>query len=105
MLERFGAKGPVVDYARVLAGMRVEIPVTGTRLEPRLDLANVDVGPLIEYAVGILVTEEVGKVLEDVLGGEIKQDTPPNEPKQPADTRPRDDAQILLEELFDLLRK
>lgn len=65
MLERLGVRGPVTEYARKLTGSRVDIPILGTRLKPRLDLSRVDVQSLI---AGV-VREEAGKKLGDLLRG------------------------------------
>ena len=48
LLERRGVRGPVAEYARLLSGSRVEVPIVGTRLQPKLDLAKVDMKPLVE---------------------------------------------------------
>ena len=81
LLERLGVRGPVADYARALTGSRVDIPLVGTRLNPKLDLSRVDVGSLVERAV----KESTGKATEDLLQGllggkkkEPKQDKAPN---------------------------
>lgn len=65
MLERLGVRGPVAKYARKLTGSRVDLPIVGTRLKPKLDLSRVDVESLI---AGV-VQEEAGKKIGDLLRG------------------------------------
>ncbi len=73
LLEKLGVKGPLQDYAKVLVGSRVEIPLAGTRLQPRLDLSKVDVKPLIEKAAKSLATEKGGQLLDSLLKQPQKQ--------------------------------
>ncbi len=94
LLRRFGVSGPVDKYARLLEGARVDIPVVGTRLRPKLDLASVDVRPLIRRAAKGLLTDTAGGLLRDVLRGDDDQDggdadrpAPPRDPPKP----PRED--------------
>ena len=67
LLERFGVRGPVLDYARLLAGTRIDVPVIGTRLEPALDLSKVDLQPLVQRVLGDILQEKTQEVLEDIL--------------------------------------
>jgi len=48
LLERLGVSGPTEEYARKLAGRRVELPIVGTRENPELDLSKVDVTKLLQ---------------------------------------------------------
>ncbi len=50
LLEKFGVRGPVMEYARLLEGARVAVPISGNRLLPKVDLARVDIKPLVERA-------------------------------------------------------
>ncbi|MDY7010961.1 MAG: hypothetical protein SVV80_09460 [Planctomycetota bacterium] len=99
VLEKFGVRGPVIDYARLLAGARIDIPVIGTRLNPRLDFSKVDIRPLINRAIQALLAEQAGKMLEDVLKDHRKKD------KDPEDKDNNEDADPLLDSLLDLLKK
>ena len=67
LLEQFGVVGPIGDYARLLSGVRIEIPLKGTRENPKLDMAGVDIGPLIEKAAELILLEQGVKILEDIL--------------------------------------
>ena len=78
LLERLGVAGPTAEYARRLDKARVEIPIVGTRLQPKLDLAQVDLKPLIEEATRSAVSEGTDGLLNSLMG--IKQ-TPKPEPK------------------------
>lgn len=78
LLKRMGVRGPLSDYAGVLADVRVDIPIVGTRTHPQLDFSRIDVGGLVRRAVERLG----GKTLEGLIpgrGGE-KADTKPSEP-------------------------
>jgi len=103
LLERFGVKGPLTEYIRVVKGLRVVIPLAGTRIKPILDLSEVDIGPVLRAAAELLAAEKAREILEGVLfppaGGKIT-------PKRPRDRE--DDGKgldQLLDPLFDLLRK
>jgi hypothetical protein len=63
MLDKFKVKGPLGDFARVLRGVRIDIPVAGTRTKSDLDLSKVDIRPVVEKAMKALVTEQPGKTL------------------------------------------
>ncbi|MFB3893169.1 MAG: AsmA family protein [Phycisphaerae bacterium] len=51
LLEGLGVKGPVGDYARVLEGTRIDIPLMGTRTNPMMDLSKVNVQGLVSEAI------------------------------------------------------
>jgi hypothetical protein len=76
LLERFGVRGPAAEYARLLAGSRVEIPIAGTRLNPKLDLARVDLKPLIERAVRESAGQKAGGLLQNLGAGGSKSGSP-----------------------------
>jgi len=102
LLQRLGVRGPVLDYARLLSGTRIAIPLTGTRLKPGLDLSKVDLRPLIDRAVKALLTEEAAKRFQELLQGRKKD-------KEKPDSRPENEKKdpgggIDLSPIFDLLR-
>jgi len=102
LLQRFGVRGPVLDYARLLSGARVAIPLIGTRLKPGLDFSKVDLRPLIDRAVIALLTEEAARRLRELLQGRKKD-------KEKPDSRPENEEKdsgggIDLSPIFDLLR-
>jgi len=106
LLRRFGVRGRVDDYARMLEGVRVEFPILGTRLAPKPDLAQVDVRPLVKKAMEALLKGEAGRLLDDLLKqrGEDKpgpRQVPPEKPTtKPAPKKPEEE---VLEGVFDLL--
>ncbi|MCK4625477.1 MAG: hypothetical protein KAV00_09230, partial [Phycisphaerae bacterium] len=101
LLEKFGTRGPVVDYARLLAGARVDIPMIGSRLKPRLDFSKVDMRPLIDRAIQALLAEQAGKMLEGILKDRLQKDKDP----QDKDKDKTEDIDPLLDSLLDLLKK
>lgn len=65
LLDRLGVKGPTLEYAQMLGGVRVDIPLVGTRAQPRLDFAKVDVQSLLKD----VLLKQPGKQIEDLLRG------------------------------------
>lgn len=88
LLSRLGVKGPVVEYARILTGARVEIPLVGTRENPRLDFSKVDVQALMKDAVlKVDPAQQIGELLKGLQG---EEPTKPAEPrKKPGQERKR----------------
>lgn len=78
LLERFGVGGEAAEYARLLGGAGIEVPIVGTRLDPRLDMSKVDIKPLIRQAARRLLAEKAG----EVIGGAAGRDDP-NRPRRP----------------------
>ena len=66
LLEKLGVKGPVQEYVRMLGGVRVDIPIVGTRENPRLDLSKVDTQSLLK---DVLMKQEPAKQIEGILKG------------------------------------
>jgi len=100
LLSRLGVRGGAADYARILAGNRVDVPLTGTLLAARLDLAKVDVRPLVDRAVKALLAEKFRKQLGQ--GGDGKKE-PSGEPKK--EPHRKTPAGGVLDTLMDRLRK
>ncbi|MGQ9650503.1 MAG: hypothetical protein ACUVXJ_10365 [Phycisphaerae bacterium] len=104
LLERFGVRGPVTEYARLLEGARVEVPMTGHRLLPKVDLSRVDMKPLVERAMRAAVTKEAPGLIDALR--KPKQDSTDKTPtKQPPSTQPttkpiEDTTKRLLDELL-----
>ncbi len=76
LLEAFKVRGPVVEYSRFLAGARVEIPIVGTRQQPRLDVARVDIQPLVERAIQGGLKQSGEKAVDDALRKLLGGDKP-----------------------------
>ena len=109
LLRRFGVRGRVDEYARLLEGTRVDVPVLGTRLKPKLDLARVDIQSLVKKAMEQLLKKEAGGLLDKILQSRKDGGATPGEPDRPrpegprtrpAPKKPRDEA---AETIFDLL--
>lgn len=68
LLRKLNVTGPVVEYAALLNNARIDIPMVGTRENPKLDMAHVDVSGLLEGAL-LKKGEDIttGKGLEDIL--------------------------------------
>jgi hypothetical protein len=83
LLSHLGVVGPIVQYANVLHGVRIDVPVAGTRLAPRLSFAGVKIAPLIEEAIKRLALEPIRMI---VPGGQLLPALP-GEPRQPGQKR------------------
>ncbi len=51
VLDRLGVKGPAGGFTKELSGLRVEVPLVGTREKPQLDFAKVDKAKLLKQLV------------------------------------------------------
>jgi len=105
LLQRFGVRGPVVDYVRLLKGASVDVPITGTRLEPKLDFVQVNIQPLIERALEDLLKEKAQKVLEDIFKPK-KTEKPgalPDKPWKTPESKPSE--RDVLDILFDVIEQ
>ncbi|MDM8006546.1 MAG: hypothetical protein QUV05_10420 [Phycisphaerae bacterium] len=87
LLDKFGVRGPVTEYARLLEGARVAVPMTGNRLLPKVDLSRVDMKPLVERAMRAAVTKEAPGIL-DTLRKPKQEPTDGTPTKQPPSTQP-----------------
>ncbi|MHC4179447.1 MAG: translocation/assembly module TamB domain-containing protein, partial [Planctomycetota bacterium] len=68
LLEKMKVTGPILDYARLLEGTRVGIPLAGEGEDLKLDFSKVNIQPLIQKALEALLKEQ----LEEQLGDEIR---------------------------------
>ena len=59
LLQMAGVKGPTAQYAGVLEGARIDVPIAGTRTSPKLDFSKVDVKPLVEQAIKNLAVQGI----------------------------------------------
>lgn len=86
LLERLGVRGPIVEYARVLTGGKIEVPIAGTREKPRLDLSKVDTKKLLENVVKQGAQEELKGAIQGLLGGggnKQEEEKPGDKPRRP----------------------
>jgi hypothetical protein len=66
LLQKLKVPGASEEMASALDGLRVDIPIAGTRANPRLDLAKVDIGALLK---NIASPDAIGNVLKKLGGG------------------------------------
>jgi hypothetical protein len=74
LLRKLGVSGDVQKYAEMLDGTRVDVPLSGTRQQPKLNLAKVDTQKLMEGVMKGAVEGEGKKLLEGLMGGGEKKD-------------------------------
>jgi len=68
LLERFGVNSAsATEYAGVLEGVSLDIPLVGTRTSPKLAMNQVDMKPLIEKAMKGLMKEKGTDLLKNLL--------------------------------------
>ncbi len=67
LLKRLGVSGVAAEVLGLLEGMRVDIPVVGTRARPRLDLSKVDLRPLIQRALRSFAEQEASRRVGEIL--------------------------------------
>ncbi len=96
LFEKYGIGGPIGQYAALLKGVRVEVPLTGSRLMPKLDLSKIDIAKLVNQALKAML-KSPGKAIEGVLKGPDAKKTP-DAGSDGKETSP-------LDVLFDLLEE
>lgn len=67
LLDQLRMDGTIMDVLGVLGNTRIDIPIVGTRLKPRLDLSAIDLTKMLLPDGGLLPN------LRDLLGGEKKE--------------------------------
>ena len=77
LLSEFGFKDPTGQIAKVLDGERIEIPISGSRTNSRMDLSKVDLKPMVDQAIKKIGT---GALLQ---GGPKLPGLPGEKPKTP----------------------
>jgi hypothetical protein len=117
LLDRLNLTGPAASFTQAMANLRVDVPISGTRENPNLDLSKTNVGKIFEQGVQQTVEKAVkdtaieagkkalegeGGGLEEGIGGLIEgltgtgeEEAPPPAdaptPKKPA-ASPKPDA-------------
>jgi len=84
ILEKVGLGVGAAEYTRLLAGLRIDVPVGGTRKNPRLDFSQVNVKSILDQAVRKRGEETLtGGGLFDLISGigGKRNDTKPNDTK------------------------
>ncbi|MBN1845673.1 MAG: hypothetical protein JW810_08325 [Sedimentisphaerales bacterium] len=106
LLSRFGVKGPVEDYARLLTGSRINIPIRGTLDRPLMELTQTNLADLLGGISDRLIRQSAENILDSILSGRPSDKTPPDSPGPSApapQTSPP--ATPPLQEIFDSLWK
>ncbi len=69
LLQLAGVKGPLVQYASVLQGIRVDVPIVGTRTASKLDFGRIKIQPLVKQAIRKLAEEGVKEGIRRAVPG------------------------------------
>jgi len=67
LLKQLSVQGPILEYARLLEGARLDIPIKGSRENAKLDFSQVDIQPLIRQALQQILQKETLKRIEDIF--------------------------------------
>jgi hypothetical protein len=84
LLKKLGVGGSAEQYAKLLDGVRIDLPILGTREKPNLDMAKVDIQPLLKKAAEKMIGKEAGGLFDGLLKG--KKPGSPAPAPQPAPT-------------------
>jgi len=84
LLKKLGVGGSAEQYAKLLDGMRIDLPILGTREKPNMDMAKVDIQPLLKKAAEKMIGKEAGGLFDGLLKG--KKPGSPAPAPQPAPT-------------------
>ena len=103
LLQQVGVRGDAARYAGFLEGVRVGVPIVGTKLKPRADFSRVNAKSLVDQALKNMAAKGIGGILEGVLGP--KKDGP-KQPKEPKEKQPTTKpAEKLIGDVLDLMKK
>jgi hypothetical protein len=69
LMERAGVKGPVAQYASVLGNARIDVPLVGSRNDPKLDFAHIKIQPLVEQAIKNLAKQGIQQGIRTAVPG------------------------------------
>jgi hypothetical protein len=69
LLKKLGVGGSAEQYAKLLDGVRIDLPILGTREKPNLDMAKVDIQPLLKKAAEKMIGKEAGGLFDSLLKG------------------------------------
>lgn len=94
LLDRLAVRGAGAVLTQNLAALRVDVPLVGTRENPRLDFSKVDTEKLVRQ---LILPDDPAKGIGDIIrgiGGEEPQQPPPSRPRPtrpgtPTPKRPR----------------
>jgi hypothetical protein len=68
LLEQLGVRGPALEAVKQMTSLRVDIPIAGTREQPKLDLSRVDKEKLLKQ---LILPAAPGKAAEELLKGVV----------------------------------
>jgi hypothetical protein len=85
LLQQLGARGPVAQYASVLKGQRIDVPISGMRGEPKLDFSKVNIEPLVQQAIKNVASQGLQEGIKGAIPGMSgqQQSPPPQQQPQP----------------------
>ncbi len=94
LLKKLGVGGSAEQYAKLLDGTRIDLPILGTREKPNLDMAKVDIQPLLKKAAEKMIGKEAGGLFDGLLKGKkpgqpVPAPQPGPQPDQPKGTSPK----------------
>jgi hypothetical protein len=106
LLEKLKVKGPVTEFARVLQGLRVDIPILGDRKHPKLDLSHIPLQDLLKRAMDLLLKNQVGNFLEQILSPKKlnEKKSPPDETPEQENAPPKQETNAL-DSIFDIFQE
>ena len=106
LLEKLKVKGPVAEFARVLQGLRVDIPILGDRKHPKLDLSQIPLQDLLKRAMDLLLKNQVGNFLEQILSPKKlnEKKSPPDEIPEQENAPPKQETNVL-DSIFDIFQE
>ena len=67
LLQRLGVRTGLGGNTSLLSNLWVEVPLIGTRLQPKLNFAGVKVEPIIKALTEATIKEQTGRLLDSVL--------------------------------------
>ncbi len=92
LLRRMGIKGEYREYLTALQQTDIVIPVRGTRKEPKLDLAAINIQKLIEQTGRSIIQKQSDQLIRDIirknLPDDLKQDKAQDGTKESDKTKP-----------------
>ena len=86
--ERSQSNSAANQYASALRGLRVDIPIIGTRLNPKLDFAAVNIDALIKKALDKILRQQTGDVLDQIFKKNSPAPQPAPAPQPPNTPNP-----------------
>lgn len=107
LLKKLGVGGSAAQYAALLEGARIDLPIVGTREKPGLDFAKVDIRPLIKKAAEKMLKKKAGGLLDGILGsglpGSSASDGQPDQSGPATQKAPGKPEDMLIKGVFDAL--